>query len=69
MTAVSASETTLIGIYCGTTVLAPIRTYAEVVNIQFVSDSTIEGKGFNATYARIAGIHNSYSDFILFNTI
>ena len=67
MTAVSASETTLIGIYCGTTVPASISTYAEVVNIQFVSDSTIEGKGFNATYERLErGINNFYSDFILF---
>ena len=67
MTAVSASEMTLIGIYCGTTVPSSISTYADVVYIQFVSDSTIEGKGFNASYARLEeGIHNSYSDFILY---
>ena len=56
VTTISDMASTVVGIYCGTTPPPPILVATDVLSIQFYSDGSIEGKGFNATYAMLQGI-------------
>ena len=56
MTTISDMESTVVGVYCGTTPPPLIQVATDVLSIQFHSDGSIKGKGFNATYAMLQGI-------------
>lgn len=40
----------LAGTFCGSTVPAPFISSGNFLTVQFVSDSSLEREGFNATY-------------------
>ena len=56
VTTISDMESTVVGVHCGTTPPPPILVATDVLSIQFYSDGSVEGKGFNATYAMLQGI-------------